>query len=186
MNECNNPIRPASAADMKMISGIFARVIIDFLQGKNTDENHWIWSSEALEGLELGNSTYGVIRSKRIPPHPNCDVCQRLEDTKINVFENVLSTMKAESAKSGDIETGGVLIGHRMANGEYTILRASKPGPNAIRTPIHFEKDEEYCQKELMNAFSELGEQGLYLGEWHYHPSGGNKPSGVDIRSLTK
>jgi len=185
-NECNNPIRPASAADMKMISGIFARIIIDFLQGKNADDNHWIWSSEPLEGLELEASTYGVIRTKRIPPHPNCHVCQKLEDTKINILENVLSFIKLESGESGDIETGGVLIGHRMANGEYAVLRASEPGPNAIRTTTRFEKDEGYCQKELLDAFNELGEQGLYLGEWHYHPSGGNEPSGIDIKSLTE
>jgi len=185
-NECNNPVRPASSADMKMISGIFARIIIDFLQGKNTDNNHWIWSSEPLEGLGLEASTYGAIRTESIPPHPNCHVCQRLEDTKIDILKDVLDFIKLESAESGDIETGGVLIGHRLANGEYAILRASKPGPNAIRTITRFEKDEEYCQKELLDAFDELEEQGLYLGEWHYHPSGGSEPSGLDIKSLTE
>ena len=38
----------------------------------------------------------------------------------------------------------------------------------------------------LLNAFDELGEQGLYLGEWHYHPLGSNEPSGIDIKSLTE
>lgn len=185
-NECNNPVRPASAADMKIIAGIFTRIIIDFLQGKDTDNNHWIWNSEPLEGLGLEASTYGVIRADSIPPHPECHVCQRLEDTKIDILKDVLDFMKRESSESDDIETGGVLIGHRKANGEYAIVRASKPGPNAVRTQIRFEKDEEYCQKELLDAFNELGEQGLYLGEWHYHPSGGNEPSGLDIKSLTE
>ncbi len=185
-NECNNPVRPASAADIKIVAGIFARIIIDFLQGKNTNNNHWIWSSEPLEGLVLEASTYGLIRANSIPPHPKCHVCQRLEDTKINILKNVLDFMKRESAESGDIETGGLLIGHRKDNGEYVIVRASKPGPNAIRTKTRFEKNEEYCQKELLDAFNKLGEQGLYLGEWHYHPSGGNEPSGLDIKSLTE
>ncbi|MBE9570083.1 MAG: ThiF family adenylyltransferase [Proteobacteria bacterium] len=185
-NECNNPVRPASAADMKIIAGIFARIIIDFLQGKNIENNHWIWSSEALEGLRLENSTYGLIRTDRIPPHPKCFVCQKLKDKKVHILKEALDFMKQESDESEDIETGGVLVGYRNASDEYVIVRASKPGPNAIRTKSRFEKDVEYCQKELLDAFNELGEKGLYLGEWHYHPSGGNEPSGLDIKSLTE
>jgi integrative and conjugative element protein (TIGR02256 family) len=185
-NECNNPVRPASAADMKIIGGVFSRIIIDFLQGKNTENNHWIWSSEALDGLQLGNSTYGLIRADRIPPHPKCFVCHNLEDKKIHVLREVLDFMKQESADSGDVETGGVLVGYRNAGDEYIIVKASKPGPNAIRTKTRFEKDEGYCQKQLLDVFNELGEKGLYLGEWHYHPSGGNEPSGIDIKSLTE
>jgi len=185
-NECNNPVRPASAADMKIVAGIFSRVIIDFLQGRDTDNNHWIWSSEPLEGLQLESSTCGLIRADRIPPHPKCFVCQRLEAKKVYIFQEVLDFMRQESAESGDVETGGVLIGFRKGGDEYVIVRASKAGPNATRTKTRFEKDEEYCQKELLDAFDELGEKGLYLGEWHFHPSGGNEPSGLDIKSLTE
>jgi len=185
-NECNNPVRPASAADMKIIAGIFSHVIIDFLQGKDTANNHWIWNSEPLEGLQLESSTYGLIRADRIPPHPKCFVCQRLEEKKVYILKEVLDFMRQESAESGDAETGGVLIGFRKGGDEYVIVRASKAGPNATRTKTRFEKDEEYCQNELLNAFNELGEKGLYLGEWHFHPSGGNEPSGLDIKSLTE
>lgn len=185
-NECNNPVRPASAADMKIIAGVFTRIILDFLQGKNTDNNHWIWSSEALNGLQLDGTTYGLIRADKIPPHPKCSVCQKLEDKKIHILKEVLDFMKQESAESGDVETGGVLIGYRKGGDAYMVLRASKPGPNAIRTKSRFEKDEQSSQKNLLNAFNELGEKGLYLGEWHYHPSGGNEPSGLDIKSLTE
>ncbi len=52
-NECNNPVRPGSAADLKIIAGIFSRIIIDYLQGNNTEINHWIWSTESLEQLKL-------------------------------------------------------------------------------------------------------------------------------------
>ena len=164
-NECNNPVRPASAADMKVISGIFARIIIDHLQNEDADVNHWIWSSEALDGFVLEPSMYGAISSKSIPPHPNCPVCQRLEDTKIYLVKDVLDFIKKEASESGDIETGGVLIGHRKESGEYAVSRASGPGPNALRTKTRFEKDTEYCQKQLLDAFSKLGDQGLYLGE---------------------
>ncbi|MCI5161611.1 MAG: hypothetical protein D3917_06225, partial [Candidatus Electrothrix sp. AX5] len=185
-NECNNPVRPASAADMKIISGIFSRVIIDFLENKNSVNNHWIWSSDRLEGMGIDDSTYGAVKTSNIKPHPKCYTCHPLEKTTINIQKKVLDFIKCEAAGSGDIETGGVLIGQKKGHDEYTIFRASKPGPNAIRTNSIFEKDNTYCQKELLDAYSEQGEQGLYLGEWHYHPLGSNQPSGQDIKSLTE
>jgi len=185
-NECNNPVRPGSAADMKMIAAIFARIIIEFLQGKNTEKNHWIWSTDSLEGLELAEFTQGIIKASLTLPHPDCPICQKLEDKKVRVSRQAYDFMKKESADSRDIETGGVLVGYRDEAGKYTILRATEPGPKAVRTKTIFEKDEEYCQRELLNAYAELGENGLYLGEWHYHPAGSNEPSGLDIRSLTE
>ena len=185
-NECNNPVRPASAADLKLLSSIFARIIIDFIEGKNTDKNHWIWFSESLDELKLDNSIDGSICFNNIPPHPNCPVCQKLEDKKIFIKNDAYQLMKQESTESKEIETGGVLIGYRTENGSYVVFKASKPGPNATRTNIRFKKDEKYCQKFLDDAYSELGEKGLYIGEWHYHPTGGNIPSGTDIKSLTE
>ena len=35
-------------------------------------------------------------------------------------------------------------------------------------------------------AMSQSVTRKLGLGEWHYHPSGGNEPSGLDIKSLTE
>ncbi len=185
-NECNNPIRPASAADLKIIAGIFARIVIDFLQGTNNDKNHWIWSTESLKGIKLENSSNGFIHSAHIPPHPNCVTCQQLEAKKIHIDKVIYDFMKRESSDSNDIETGGVLMGYRTLDGAYIIQRASGPGPNAVRTKTRFEKDEEYCQKELEHALKELGDKGLYLGEWHYHPEGSVEPSGLDIKSLTE
>jgi integrative and conjugative element protein (TIGR02256 family) len=185
-NECNNPVRPGSAADMKMIAAAFARVVIEFFQGENREKNHWVLSMEPIEGLQFEHFTNLTMQAYIIPPHPNCPVCQRLEDKKVYIRKDAYDLMKRESADSKDVETGGVLIGHRRDSGKYVVLRVTGPGPKAIRTKARFEKDEEYCQKELTNALSQLAEKGLYLGEWHYHPVGSNEPSGLDIRSLTE
>lgn len=185
-NECNNPVRPASAADMKLIAGVFVRIIIDFLQGSNREMNHWIWSSEPLEELDFNSSTCGLIHAQTLPPHRSCPICRKLEDQEVCVSGEAYDFMKKECTESEGVETGGVLIGYRDDEGRYLILKVTKPGPKAIRTKTQFEKDQEYCQKELLEAFDQLGEKGLYLGEWHYHPSGGNEPSGLDIKSLTE
>ncbi len=184
-NECNNPVRPASAADLKIIAGIFSRIVIDYLQGINTDKNHWIWSTESLRQIKLENANYGLIHATNILQHHSCPVCQKLADTKVEIAKAAYEFMKKESSNSNDIETGGVLIGHRASGGRHIISRATGPGPNAVRTNMLFEKDVEFCQKELKRAFEELKDKGLYLGEWHYHPVGSNKPSGLDIKSLT-
>ncbi len=185
-HECNNPVRPASASDLKVIAGIFSRIVIDYLQGINTDKNHWIWSTESLEHLKLENSNHGLIHTMNIFPHPNCLTCQKLEDIKVKISRKAYELMKKESSDSNSVETGGVLIGHKASGGQYIIMRATGPGPKSTRTKTLFEKDVDYCQNELEKAFEELNDKGLYLGEWHYHPHGSNKPSGLDIKSLTE
>ncbi|MDD5013760.1 MAG: ThiF family adenylyltransferase [Atribacterota bacterium] len=185
-NECNNPVRPASAADLKLIASITARIIIDYLQDKGTDKNHWIWNTESLEKVNLDDSTWGVIHSRFLPPHPKCVICQGLNEKKVFICKEAYELMKEEVKSTKDLETGGVLVGHINKNGEFVIRKATLPGPKAIKKETYFLKDEEFTQKELENAFQNFGNKGLYLGEWHYHPQGKNSPSGIDIKSLTE
>ncbi len=184
--ECNNPIRPASAADLKIIASLTARIIIDYLQGNGTNKNHWIWSTEPLSRFDIDSSKIGGIYAQYIPPHRDCPTCQRLRNKKVFIGEEAYELMKHECKGPMSVETGGILIGHMTEKGNYVILRATQPGPNAVKTQMSFERDEKFCQKELENALKELGSKGIYLGEWHYHPKGSNFPSGVDIRSLTE
>jgi len=185
-NECNNPVRPASAADLKLIAAITSRIIIDYLQGKGTDKNHWIWNTESLEKVNLDDSTWGVIHSRFLPPHPKCVICQGLNEKKVFICKEVYKLMKREAKSTDNLETGGVLIGHINKNGEFIIRKTTVPGPNAIKKESYFLKDKEFTQKELENAFQNFGSKGLYLGEWHYHPQGTNSPSGIDVKSLTE
>lgn len=185
-NECNNPVRPASAADLKAIASIAARIIIDYLEGRQVEKNHWIWATESLGEFKIEEPVLGSLYSYMIPPHPKCPTCQQLQDKKVVISKAAYDIMKLESRKSANIETGGILIGQLREDGSYEVLRATEPGPKAKRTEYSFEKDEVYCQNELEKAMKVLGEKGLYLGEWHYHPKGSNSPSGTDIKSLTE
>jgi len=185
-NECNNSVRPASAADLKLIASITARIIIDYLQGKGTDKNHWILSTDSLEKVKLKDSTWGVIHSRFLPPHPKCVICQELKEKKVFIWEEAYELMKKEAKDTKNLETGGVLIGYIDKNSEFVIRKATLPGPKAIKKETYFLKDEEFTQKELENSFQNFGSEGLYLGEWHYHPQGTNSPSGIDVKSLTE
>jgi integrative and conjugative element protein (TIGR02256 family) len=185
-NECNNPVRPGSAADLKIIASLAARVIVDYLEGVSTKANHWIWNTESLEGLKLGQDQTGAIHAQTILPNAECPICRRMEDTKINVLKDTYDLIKNLAKESNAIETGGILVGTYDSKGLYLVQKATGPGPNAVRTATTFEKDIEYCQNQLAKITQELGGNTLYLGEWHYHPTLSHDPSGTDINSLAE
>jgi integrative and conjugative element protein (TIGR02256 family) len=185
-NECNNPVRPGSAADLKIVASLAARVVIDYLQGTSTNANHWIWNTEPLDGLALGQNQTGAMHAQTMLPHPECSVCRKIENTNVRVLKEVYEAIRNCAKESNASETGGILIGTYDGKGFYLIQRATGPGPNSIRTANAFEKDIEYSQIQLAMIAQELGKDALYLGEWHYHPTLSNEPSGTDIKSLTE
>ncbi len=185
-NECNNPVRPASASDLKLIAAIASRIVIDYLQGVGSDKNHWILSTEQLEGIKFYDKTWGIVQSEYLPPHPKCCVCQNISEKKVFIAKIAYELMKREVQAADDLETGGVLIGYITENGEFVITVATEPGSKAIKEASLFLKDEEFTQQQLEEAFKTFGDKGLYLGEWHYHPRGAYAPSGTDIKSLTQ
>jgi len=183
-NECNDPVRPASAADLKLLAGIASRIVLDWLQGKSEEHNHWVWTTEDLDALPMVKDEAGRLQAYNIPPHPECPTCQELSLKELYVQKTAYEFMQAESKDSDDIETGGVLIGQFYPPGRFVVHKATGPGPNATRTPTLFRRDVEYCQAEIDRAAEEMGLEGQYVGEWHYHPSNCNSPSGIDIKSL--
>jgi len=184
-NECNNPVRAGSAADLKIISSIASRVIIDYLEGRNTDKNHWVWTTEKIFKNNSADISYKLTNSF-IPPNENCSVCKKIEEIKVFISEDAYQVIKNECQISKNLETGGILLGYIDATGDYNIVKASEPGPNVKKTPTRFEKDIKFCNKVLTNSIKKIGEKGMYIGEWHYHPEGSNEPSGLDIKSLTE
>jgi integrative and conjugative element protein (TIGR02256 family) len=179
-NECNNPIRPASAADLKLIAAITSRIVIDHLQDGPVEANQWIWSTEDIETTVPIKAWQ--LHSQYIPPHPRCVYCHHDIHLKTFIDEEELKRMKALVKLNPAIETGGVLAGFMTANGDFDIHYASGPGPNAICSSTRFEKDVEFCQAFLDEKLKETG--AVYLGEWHSHPSADTRPSGTDLKSL--
>ncbi len=183
-NECNNPIHPASAADLKLIGALTSRIVIDHLQNGNADVNQWIWSSEIVPNTSLTQSD--VVKEQFLRPHVHCQYCNNNSFPDFaNIDERVLEYMVELVTNKAGTETGGILAGHIDSNKNISILFASGPGPKAVQSPTRFEKDVEFCQKFLDDLFVEHGDKAIYLGEWHSHPNENNKPSNVDLRSLT-
>ena len=77
-----------------------------------------------------------------------------------------------------------MLIGYVDEARRAVVLRATGPGPGVERSATLFSRDVPFIQAELERAVAELGERGLYLGEWHSHLEAEPSPSPTDIGSL--
>lgn len=182
-NEYNNPIRPASAADLKFISSISARILIDHLQDGESEFNHWIWASEVIDKTPL-QIPYHFNR-QHIKPHPDCYYCNHDKQVSVTISKNLIDFMQDLISQNSKIETGGVLAGHLDEHGNVVITHVSGPGPNAVKLATKFEKDVVFCQKFLDDIYLQSNKKTVYIGEWHSHPSENNQPSGTDIKSLS-
>lgn len=184
MNECNNPIRPASAADLKMLGSIVSRLAIEHLQDGEATCNHWIWSTEAL--TENGINSPYTLQPHFLNPHSRCYYCNTNSKLTVSIKAEILEFMKKLVEEKRGIETGGVLVGKVDQKGNIKIMVASGPGPNAVHRVTEFRKDVEYCQIFLDDQYIQSKKERVYVGEWHSHPALNNKPSGLDIKSLTE
>ncbi|OQP44869.1 hypothetical protein A4H97_10960 [Niastella yeongjuensis] len=182
-NECNNPIRPASAADLKLIASIASRLLIDHIQNKAGNANHWIWTTEAITGTPL--QTPFQLHEQYIGPHPQCPYCHHDKQMHTTIPVEKLAFMQQEVAANPTIETGGVLAGYITPDNEIVITNVSGPGQNSVRSANKFEKDIAYCQSFLNDVYKESSGKYVYIGEWHSHPSKDNRPSGTDLKSLS-
>lgn len=102
------------------------------------------------------------------------------QDSANNIFE--------DSNKYGLVETGGLLFGKIID--KYIIILKVVNLPNAIRTQVHFEMNEEIAIDET----KKMEKSGLeYIGNWHKHLGYGGPSIGDDkqaeiflIRNLHK
>src|ERR1700682_1476084 len=101
------------------------------------------------------------------------------EGVKIIFARGVLDFMESQVIQAReDLEAGGLLLGSTGPGGQRVVLAASPPGPAALHHPVMFERDLEFSQFILNEAY---GLHKLeYLGEWHKHPKTCTEPSGGD------
>ncbi|MBS1773953.1 MAG: ThiF family adenylyltransferase [Bacteroidetes bacterium] len=179
-NECNNPIRPASAADLKLIAALSSGLVLNQLQ-EDSDINHWIWSTEIITGTPI--DTAYKMYPQTIPVHAACPYCNDHKPMAVTIDEKVLNDMKQQVANKKGTETGGVLVGY-IDNQVCHITHASGAGPKAVEKRNGFEKDIEYCQAFIDELYAKHDNKAVYVGEWHSHPNQDNRPSGIDLNSL--
>jgi integrative and conjugative element protein (TIGR02256 family) len=119
-----------------------------------------------------------------LPPHSGCPICRQPEVTEILIGREAKDAIVREVEWSIAAETGGILLGYIDDNRKAIVTRATGPGVNAQQSPSIFRRDVDFVQSELDRARTELGERGLYLGEWHSHLIADPHPSATDLASL--
>lgn len=99
--------------------------------------------------------------------------------------ETAWTEMIAEAERCAPIETGGCLMGYRIADTHETVVvHVIGPGPCPQADPTTFEPDYEYQQTEIQRLYDESGRRHTYLGDWHSHPVGSTALSRRDRRAL--
>ncbi|MXX93046.1 MAG: hypothetical protein F4Y63_06290 [Chloroflexi bacterium] len=95
-----------------------------------------------------------------------------------------LESLMAMCRRSGDLETGGVLIGrYNEAHDTAMVTRAMGPTSDSVRGRTSFWRGIQGLQQRI-NALWKDRE--YYLGEWHYHPRGAGQPSVRDKRQMVR
>ena len=105
----------------------------------------------------------------------------RRPDRRLVFGAEVVRQAFEEASAALPLETGGVLLGFRDAEGIVvtrllTVRDEASSGVSYVRSREHAQKALEI---ELELAPSHVG----YVGEWHSHPAP-SEPSGIDERSL--
>ena len=184
VHECGRPVIPASAIDLSFIASLIVRCALDYLEGNDEDQNHWLWSKTPAKEIDPRLSTPFTTLVASLERRSGCPACQEPDVTSIVLSPAARGDIIALTENSSDAETGGVLIGYVEDSRRAVVLRATGPGPRAERSEALFSRDVPYIQAEIERAATELGEKGLYVGEWHSHLEVTPSPSVTDIDSL--
>jgi hypothetical protein len=94
---------------------------------------------------------------------------------EVLIAQDSANNILEDSDKYEHVETGGLLFGKIID--KYIIILKVVNLPNAIRTKVHFEIDEDIAIKETKN----MEKSGLeYIGNWHKHLGYGGPSIGDD------
>jgi integrative and conjugative element protein (TIGR02256 family) len=85
--------------------------------------------------------------------------------------------VEAQSSDDG-LETGGILLGHD-SGAELYVTVAGDAGPGARREKHRFLRDLDHARALADAAYDD--HSGVWIGEWHTHPTGQPVPSAVDL-----
>lgn len=104
------------------------------------------------------------------------------EEWEIRIFPEVIKAIETESLKWGELETGGILIGHISIPTQTIVITSQIEAPeDSIRGKTHFHSGIKGLNKEIKHIEKTTGVMLTQLGTWHSHPNGSASPSPVDI-----
>lgn len=107
-----------------------------------------------------------------------------MEKINLTISDEASKKMIAALVVSGDLETGGVLIGNKITGNHFQIIDISVSETNTHSTFASFIRETKESKLLLQKHFNSA--TGYYLGEWHSHPNFSLHPSHQDVRTMKK
>jgi integrative and conjugative element protein (TIGR02256 family) len=101
--------------------------------------------------------------------------------------DDALLAMVEEAESAEPNETGGVLLGWTAGDQRDIVARrAIGPGPRAKHRPTRFSPDTRWQRVEIAEEYERSGRILTYIGDWHSHPGGSERPSTRDWRTARR
>ncbi len=95
--------------------------------------------------------------------------------------------LRNEATKADDVETGGVLMGYTSDDHDTIVITdLIGPGTNATHRRTSFSPDLDFQERAIARIYRSSNRKTTYLGDWHSHPGGGHRLSGIDRRTLRR
>lgn len=116
--------------------------------------------------------------------------CRRRRVTRsVWLPKRLLTDMRTNAVGYLPDETGGMLLGYTRASRrhlDFVVTGLVAAGPNAQHKPNRFVPDGDWQQAKLERAYCDSHQVTSYLGDWHSHPGGRPRPSGIDRRTSAR
>jgi integrative and conjugative element protein (TIGR02256 family) len=106
------------------------------------------------------------------------------ENWEIRIFQNVLESIKIESLKWNDLETGGILIGHISIPTQTIVITGQLEAPeDSERGKTKFSSGIQGLSQKIQEIENSSAMMITQLGTWHSHPNSSPTPSIIDLES---
>ncbi len=104
---------------------------------------------------------------------------------KILFTQSAMDAIEQETLRYREqgLETGGILVGKKLDDGNFLIVAATGAGPMADHAVHTFAPDHDFANRELRRARSRYNNVD-YVGLWHKHPPQMDYPSGGDWQQV--
>lgn len=106
------------------------------------------------------------------------------ENWEIRIFKHVLESIKEESLKWNDLETGGILIGHISIPTQTIVVTGQLEAPeDSERGRTKFSSGVKGLNQKIQEIEHLSAMMITQLGTWHSHPNSSSSPSFIDLSS---
>lgn len=99
------------------------------------------------------------------------------------IAERACRMIEADCLAHPDVETGGVLVGVAGDDG-FRVPFVVPSGPRSLRSAASFRPGSVWQQRYLDYLFARFALD--YIGDWHKHPSGFDRPSSIDLATARR